>query len=203
MSLSRDSVELHTATVIKKILEIASLARSLSGGKETMGKCLRQSELAFNSHVCCLYLITRGIHKLGALHKREKAVSRGDLHHGHVWPITLFSVFPSIGPDQWICHPLMLWHQSIALISEQQAGLTHSRARLQTPRPPLWFHMRGGVHMCLYISVSVCAWQKERKTERLCNRKYWLCYLFLLTSGAKAGKSIQKGSRMLRLAGVD
>lgn len=91
-------------------------------------------------------------------------------------------------PDQWLCHPLMVWHHSIALISEQRAGLTHSGARLQTLRRLLSFLMESGVHMCDCMWVCLT---EERKSERLHHRKYWLCYLLQLTCGAKADKSIQ------------
>lgn len=124
--------------------------------------------------------------------------SWADLRHDHSSPP--YSCALLVGPDQWLRHPLMVWHHSIALISEQQAGLTHSRARLQTLRRLLSFHVESGVHMCDCMCVCVT---EERKSERLNHRKYWLCYLLLLTSGAKAGKSIQKGSRMLCRAGFD
>lgn len=72
----------------------------------------------------------------------------------------------------------MVWHQSIALISELPAELPHSRARLQTPHPLLWFHMKHSVHSCDCISlcVSVCVWMRQRGVTQSTDCAVRLCW---------------------------
>lgn len=141
-------------------------------------------------------------------HIAERTGSRAGLQHGHSPPPCCCALL--VVPDQWLHHPLMVWNHSIALISEQQAGLAHSGTRLQTLGLPLSFLSVASTcaTLCAFVcdNLSVCVracMREERESEGLYHTKYWLCYLLLLTSGTKAGKSIQKGSRMLCQAGLD